>query len=138
MKTFRVLALSAALTLGGAPALAQTAAPADPSALPAEPAGPSPDVVAAHQTLLTRTIADLKAGRPDFNTMAPELADVVRRQQASLQPALQQLGDVQAVAYDGVVQGALKFNVAFAGGATVWLIGVGADGKIAALVARGG
>ena len=137
MKTLSALALSAAVALSGSPALAQTT-PTDPSALPSEPAGPTPEIIARHQTVLTRTIADLQTGKPDFAAMTPQLADAVRQQQAAIQPALQQLGAVQSIAYDGVVQGALKFNVAFAGGATVWLIGIDGQGKIAALVLRGG
>jgi len=140
MKSFPLIAAATLLALG-APALAQTPAaePAASAPAPTEvPAGPTPEVIAAHQALLLKTIADLTAGRPNFDTMEPRLADVVRQQQGVMQPELQRLGKVQEVTYAGVVQGALKFRVAFAGGPTTWFIGLGADGRIANLVVRGG
>ena len=136
MKLLSAIAASAVLAFA-APAFAQT--PSDPAALPVEPApGPSAETIAQHQAVLTSTIKAIQAGKVDFNTMEPQLADAERQQQGAMQPALQQLGDIKETAFEGVVQGALKFRVTFAGGPTVWFISLTPEGKIGGLVVRGG
>jgi hypothetical protein len=128
------LAVWAALVAFSTPAAAQ---PADPATLPSEqPAGPAPEVIAAYKQTLTKTITDLQAGHPDYDTMAPQLADVVRAQIGAIGPQLQQLGAIKSVDYDGVYQTALKFKVTFANGETNWMIVISPDGKIGMLVIR--
>ncbi len=136
MKSIPALVLALAVAGVSAPASAQTP-PTEtlPTEQPAAPA-PPPEVVSRHQTVLTSTIAGMQAGKPDYGSMVPQLADAVRQQEAAITPALQQLGEVKTIAYDGVVQGALKFKVAFANGETTWIIALGPDGKIAGLVFR--
>lgn len=142
MKSPSALILATALALA-APAFAQTqTAPVQPApgaaeTLPSEqPAGPSAEVVAAHQAMLTKTIADLQAGKPDYASMHPQLAEAVRQQEAAVLPVLQGVGEVKSIAYEGPVQNALKFKVVFAQRETTWILALAPDGKLAGMVFR--
>ena len=111
--------------------------PTDPSALPsAQPVGPAPEVIAAHEAVLRTVIGELQAGRPNYDRMVPQLAEAVRAAEAEIQPKLAGLGPLKSVAFSGSQQQALKFKVAFEKGETVWFIVIGPDGKIAGLVFR--
>lgn len=131
-----VLAALAALAVAPLPALAQET-PTDPSALPsAQPVGPSPEVVAAHEAVLRKVIGELQAGKPDYDQMVPQLADAVRAAGPDIQTKLAELGPIKSIAYTGSQQQALKFKVIFDKGATIWFIVIQPDGKIAGLVFR--
>lgn len=128
------VAVSAALIAVSTPAAAQTA---DPAALPSEqPAGPEASVIAAHEQILRKTIGDLAASKPDYDSMIPQLADIVRTNLDPIAAKLGELGALQTLTYAGTQQQALKFRANFAKGETTWFIVLTPEGKIAGLVFR--
>lgn len=128
------IAVSATLVALSSPARAQ---PTDPSTLPSEqPAGPDQAVIAAHETVLRKVIADLKARTPDYASMVPQLADIVRANVDAIASAINALGPLKTLTYAGVQQNALKFRAAFEKGNETWFIVIQPDGKIAGLVFR--
>lgn len=128
------VAVSAALVALSTPALAQ---PAGPAALPSEqPAGPDASVIAAHEQSLRKTIGDLKAGRPDYDSMIPQLADIVRTNLDPIAAKLNELGALRTLTFAGTQQQALKFRATFANGETTWFIVINPESKIAGLVFR--
>lgn len=129
------IAAAAAFVALSTPAAAQDTAETPPVTA-AQPAGPDAAAVDAHKAVLTKAIADLKAGAPDYESMTPQLAEALRPQQAGLTDKLVQLGDVKSIEFVAARQTALKFRVTFAEGATDWFIVMNADGKIETLVFR--
>lgn len=128
------VAVSAAFVALSTPAFAQ---PTDPAALPSEqPAGPDASVIAAHEQVLRKTIADLKASKPDYDSMVPQLADIVRANLDPIAGKLNELGALQSLTFAGTQQQALKFKATFANGETTWFIVIDPAGKIAGLVFR--
>ena len=128
------IAVSAALVAFSTPALAQAT---DPAALPSEqPAGPEASVIAAHEQVLRKTITDLAASKPDYDSMVPQLADIVRANLDPIAAKLTDLGALQTLTYAGTQQQALKFKATFAKGETTWFIVINPEGKIAGLVFR--
>ena len=128
------VALSAAVVALSTPAFAQTA---DPAALPSEqPAGPDAAVIAAHEQVLRKTIGDLKASKPDYGSMVPQLAEIVRVNLDPIAAKLIELGALRSLTYAGTQQQALKFRATFANGETTWFIVIDPSGKIAGLVFR--
>jgi len=131
-----VLAALAALAAAPLPVIAQET-PTDPSALPsAQPAGPGPEVVAAHEAVLRKVIGELQSGKPNYDQMVPQLADAVRAAGADISAKLAELGAIKTVTFAGSQQQALKFKVDFEKGETIWFIVIQPDGKIAGLVFR--
>jgi hypothetical protein len=128
------VAVSAALVAFSTPAFAQ---PADPAALPSEqPAGPEAAVIAAHEQALRKIIGDLKVNKPDYDSMVPQLADIVRANLDPIVGKLTELGALRTLTYAGTQQQALKFRATFANGETTWFIVIDPAGKIAGLVFR--
>ena len=128
------VAVSAAFVAMSTPAFAQAA---DPAALPSEqPAGPEATVIAAHEQVLRKTIGDLKANKPDYDAMVPQLADIVRANLDPIAAKLNELGALRTLTYAGTQQQALKFKATFANGETTWFIVIDPAGKIAGLVFR--
>ncbi len=128
------VAVSAAFVALSTPAFAQAT---DPAALPSEqPAGPDASVIAAHEQVLRKTIGDLKASKPDYDSMVPQLADIVRANLDPIAGKLNELGALQTLTFAGTQQQALKFKATFANGETTWFIVIDPAGKIAGLVFR--
>ena len=131
------LVLAAGLVALSTPPDAAQETPTDPTALPsAQPAGPGPEVIAAHEAVLRKVIGELQAGTPNYDQMIPQLADAVRAANAEIQPKLAGLGPIKTVEFAGSQQQALKFKVAFEKGETVWFIVITPEGKIGGLVFR--
>lgn len=124
------LAALAAAALFAPAALAQDAA--------APPAAEAPVQVSAEHAehVLRQTIAQLQAGTPDYDAMAPELAEAVRAQEAGLTQMLQGYGALQSVQHGGEQAPAHMFLVNFENAATQWMIVLGADDTIHGLVFR--
>ena len=88
----------------------------------------------ATETALRRTIEELRAGRPDYDRMSPELADAARQQLSANRVQLKEFGAVKSVTFKGVgPHGADIYDVAFENRATEWRILLGADGKTEAM-----
>jgi len=86
--------------------------------------------------VLRDTIAGLRAGAPDYDSMVPELADAVRTQSAAMTPALAALGELQTLENIGEPQpGVHQFRATFASGqATTWSISINGENKIQGLL----
>jgi hypothetical protein len=86
---------------------------------------------------LRRTIEALRIGQPNYDSMSPNLANVVRQQLSQQQTRLAELGTVQSVAFKGVgPAGADIYLVKFANGSVEYRIVLGSDGKIETLASR--
>ncbi len=78
-----------------------------------------------------RLFAGLLAGTPDYDDMAPEFADMTRRQAGQLQQAAQQFGAIQSLKFSGVTpQGADTYEVQHEHGTSNMIIMLSSDGKI--------
>ncbi|HKE93619.1 MAG TPA: M56 family metallopeptidase [Povalibacter sp.] len=87
---------------------------------------PTPGSEAALQHL----IAGLQSGKPDYDSMSPQLADVTRQQLPKLQASLSQLGPVRTVDFRGVSpSGWDVYEVRHDKGLTSWKIHLGSDGR---------
>jgi bla regulator protein blaR1 len=91
------------------------------------------------EAALRRLIAGIGAGKPNYDEMTLELADVTRQQLSKLQGAVLGFGAVQSVEFRGVGnQGWDIYDVKQEHGAMQWRIALASDGKIAgALVSAG-
>ncbi|MBX3479613.1 MAG: hypothetical protein KF842_04380 [Caulobacter sp.] len=108
--------LAAPLVTISTPALAETAG-ATQDAAPAEAA-------------LRKTIADFQAGKPDYATMSPELAEAVRPQEAAM-AQLAPLGAITQVTRIGDSVAPYRFAVTFEAGVTLnWVINLDGQGLI--------
>ncbi|MBI1406852.1 MAG: hypothetical protein GC145_12075 [Caulobacter sp.] len=112
--------LTAPLAMLSAPALS-VAAEATATAAPAEAA-------------LRKTIADFQAGKPDYASMSPELAEAVRPQEATM-AQLAPLGAITAVTRTGDGDTPYTFAVTFEAGVTLnWAISLDGQGLITGLL----
>jgi bla regulator protein blaR1 len=91
------------------------------------------------EAALRRLIAGIGAGKPNYDEMTPELADVTRQQLPKLQVAVSGFGAVQSIEFRGVGnQGWDVYEVKQEHGSMQWRIALASDGKIAgALVSAG-
>ena len=95
---------------------------------------PSPGSEAAIRSLF----AGLLAGKPNYDEMSPQFAEVTRQQLAQLQASAQTLGPIQSVQFRGVSpQGADTFEVQHEHGKSTMLVMLSADGKIQGAGFRG-
>ena len=84
----------------------------------------------ATEAALRRTIEELRAGKPDYERMSPNLANDARLQRADMQTMLTEFGAVKSIAFKGVgPAGADIYDVVFDNHATEWRLLLGADGK---------
>jgi hypothetical protein len=80
---------------------------------------------------LRRHIAQMQAGAPDYNRMAPELADAVRGSVTRVQLLLRSLGALQSLQFKSVGKdGTDNYEAQFEHGTVQWRIGLTPDGKI--------
>jgi CubicO group peptidase (beta-lactamase class C family) len=88
---------------------------------------PSPGTEAA----LRRSIAEVAAGKPDYDQMGPEFAAAVREQLPRVQQIFKEFGAVEAVKFKSVdPMGADQYHVTFEHGAAEFTIRLGPDDKI--------
>jgi hypothetical protein len=116
MRSFVLCAVLLSAPLGGAlaPVMAQAQTPA----------------VSPAEAALRQTISDLQAGAPRYETMSPELADVVKAQAAAM-TQLADLGAVKTVTRVGEGTEPYLFTVAFETGAVLkWAINFDSAGII--------
>ena len=83
------------------------------------------------EAALRKMVADLGAGKPDYDSMSPRLAEATRQQLPGLQSMISKLGAVQSTAFQRVGPGGADiYLIAFEKGALEGRIRLGADGKI--------
>ncbi len=118
---FLVLSVMA-LTLAGCASM-QTDAQVKPNSQSVNPKS---------EAALRALIKGIDAGKPDYDSMSPELADSTRKQLSEMKRALAPLGPVVSVQYidtDGL--GKEIYDVKHTGGQTQWHILVADDGTLA-------
>ncbi len=88
------------------------------------------------ETALRKSIGAIQNGSPDYADMTAPLQEAVRRQEATLGPSLQAMGEVQAVEFKGVgPQGTDHYVVTYQGGKqTQWMILLDPDNRISTLI----
>jgi hypothetical protein len=88
----------------------------------------------ATEAALRRIIEELRAGKPDYDRMSPNLAFITRLQLSDLQGALKGFGALKSVTFKSVGPGGADiYDVVFENHATQWRILLGADGKSEAI-----
>lgn len=109
------------------------AAPLSAAVIPAVAVAAAPASAAEAEAVLRKTITEIQAGSPNYDSMSPELAAAVKAQtDASAQLAA--LGPVTAVERIGDSAAPYQFKVTFqAGIALTWAIGFDDKGTIIGL-----
>jgi hypothetical protein len=88
----------------------------------------------ASEAAVRRSIAELQAGKLNYDLMSPGLADITRKQLPDLQAQIARLGTLKSVDFLGVERnGADTYDVTFEHGETEWRILLTPDGKIDSL-----
>jgi CubicO group peptidase (beta-lactamase class C family) len=88
---------------------------------------PAPGSMAA----LRKMIVDLQHGKPDYDQMAPGLADLTRQQLPQIQDSIAKLGAMQSLVFKAVgPAGPDIYTVKFDNGALEYRIWLGIDGKV--------
>ncbi len=83
------------------------------------------------EAALRKLLLDLQQRKPDYGAMAPEFADVTRRQLPQLEERLAALGALQSVTFQSVAPTGLDvYVVKFANGALEFRIALAPDGRI--------
>ena len=83
------------------------------------------------EAALRKMIADVGLGKPDYESMTPDFAELTRRVLPELQSEIGKLGAMQSVTFKRVGPGGADvYLVAFEKGALEWRVWLGADGKI--------
>ncbi|HTJ22897.1 MAG TPA: serine hydrolase [Gemmatimonadaceae bacterium] len=83
------------------------------------------------EAALRRLLGEVQQGTPNYALMSAGLANVIRQQLPTMQPALAKLGAVQSVTFKGVGPGGADiYEVKFANGGQEWRIWLTPDGKI--------
>ena len=83
------------------------------------------------EVALRRLIEGVQVGKPNYDLMSPDLANVTRQQLQQLQATLAPLGAIQSVSFKGVGPGGADiFQVTFANGSLEYRIWLTPDGKI--------
>src|SRR6266853_1671927 len=83
------------------------------------------------EAALRRSIAEVAAGKPDYDQMGAGFAAAVREQLPHVQKIFTELGAIEAVKFKGVdPEGSDQYHVTFEHGAAEFTIRLGPDGKI--------
>jgi hypothetical protein len=84
------------------------------------------------EAVLRRTIGELARGEPDYTLMTSGMADLTRRQLASLRDAVTSFGPLQTVRFVQVdPQGLDVYDLSFANGSVTWRMALDAQGRLA-------
>jgi DNA-binding CsgD family transcriptional regulator len=97
-----------------------------------EPVRTTGEPSAGTEAALRRLVAGLARGAPDYETLSPEFADIVRRDLPRTQPLFSAMGELRSVTFRG--RGAMGddvYNLEFAGGGAIMSAALDADGKMA-------
>lgn len=89
------------------------------------------------EAIIQRIIAEHLRGEPDFDSMAPALAELARQQRDIIRADLARAGDLKDISFRGVSQAGWDvYDVRFANTTMEWSFILGADGKISGLYLR--
>jgi hypothetical protein len=89
------------------------------------------------EAAVRKLLEDLRAGKPDYDSMSAALAAATRQQLSQLQPMIAQLGAIQSVTFKGVGQAfADIYEVKFEKGSLDSRIWLAPDGKVESALVR--
>ena len=89
------------------------------------------------EVIMRRIVAEHLRGEPDFDSMAPPLAELARQQRDIVQADLARAGELKDISFRGVSQAGWDvYDVRFANTDMEWSFILGADGKIGGLYLR--
>ena len=89
------------------------------------------------EAIIRRVIAEHLRGEPDFDSMAPALAEMARQQREIVQAELGRAGDLKDLSFRGVSQAGWDvYDVSFTNTRMEWSFILEADGKISGLYFR--
>jgi hypothetical protein len=86
------------------------------------------------ESLLRKTIQDLQQGKPDFESMEPQLQKAVKEQSEHTASIYRHLGALQALKYIGSKDGTDLYRAVYQNAAVTYTIRLSASGKISALL----
>lgn len=96
----------------------------------------APATTTQAEITLKKTIADLQAGKPDFDHMVPELVEGIKAQ-PTVQQQLASLGPAKTFTRVGDGENPWVWDVAFESGMTLtWTIAINDDGVISGLFVK--
>jgi hypothetical protein len=84
------------------------------------------------EAAIRRLVVGLASGQPDYSTMAPGFADVMRRELSRLHSDLSPLGELRSIKFRQPLMGGDEFVLKFANGSRLMPVVLGQDGKIVA------
>jgi CubicO group peptidase (beta-lactamase class C family) len=83
------------------------------------------------EAALRKMVQDLAAGKPNYDSMSPGLADATRQQLPQIQSMIAKLGSLQSMSFKGVgPAGPDIYTLRFQKGALEYRVWLGIDGKI--------
>jgi len=89
------------------------------------------------EAIMRRIVAEHLRGEPDFDSMAPPLAELARQQREVVQADLARAGELKEISFRGVSQAGWDvYDVRFANADMEWSFILGADGRISGLYLR--
>ena len=86
------------------------------------------------EAILRKTIQDLQQGKPDFNTMEPELQNAVKDQAQHTADIYQHLGALQSLKYIGTQGGNDMYRAVYQNAPVTYAIRLSPSGKISLLL----
>lgn len=96
----------------------------------------APATTTQAEIVLKKTIADIQAGKPDYDRMVPELAEGIKAQ-PNVQQQLASLGPARTFARSGDGENPWVWDVTFESGMTLtWTISINDDGVISGLFVK--
>jgi hypothetical protein len=86
------------------------------------------------EAILRKTIQDLQQGKPDFDTMEPELQNAVKEQAQHTADTFRHLGALQSLKYIGTRNGDDLYRAVYQNAAVTYTIRMSPSGKISLLL----
>jgi hypothetical protein len=88
--------------------------------------------MAGTQAAVRQVVEDLISGKPHYEAMTPQMAEITRAQLPQLQEVVSSYGALQSVAFkEGDAQGRDAYTVKFDKASVLFVLGLDAQGKIA-------
>jgi len=111
---------------------AQTSSSSTPSAAVRSQAQTQSQPHTGTAASLRRYIDSLEAGKPNYDEMSPQMAEVVRQQLPQIEEIIHRMGAFQSMVFQGVGPGGMDvYRVTFEHGQIEWHIApLSSDGKV--------
>jgi hypothetical protein len=101
------------------------------------PVGTPGEPAAGTEAALRRLVAGLASGSPDYGTLSPGFAEVVRRDLPRTQPLFSSMGELRSVTFRGRGEmGDDVYNLVFAKGAVTMSAALDSEGRMVGGILR--